>query len=246
MKFLRAFAFFVFVLEFFASFASANSTVEATEYTKIYGRVQYAIPKLSGDEIVGGGGSFLLDKKNRLWATAAHVIPETYPSFKDKYVKVNGIRAELVCFSSIADVAIVQTESVPESSMEAVLGIAHPGDAVTAIMSGDGLTSFAETQHETAKYTTLVTTAKQDFYANVVSVFEAGLFTGSATPEPTGMVFISLDKAVRTGFSGGPITNVAGQVVGIVTTINGGVTYVSSASNIQKVLSSETCRKKLT
>lgn len=225
-----------------------NSIAGETDVYKLFksthGAVQYSIPTLSGENTIGGGGAILLNKTKRLWATAFHVIPEMYPAFKEDkgYLKVNNSAAKLICASSVFDVAILETESVSAESTEAVLNKPEEGSEVFAIMGGS-LVSFSNLMHTTAGMNALLTTADQRFKAQIQSVFEARLHNGTLNPEFTGGWFFSLDKAVRTGFSGGGMMNKEGKTLGLATTISGGVSYITSSQNITALVQSKECAK---
>ena len=229
-----------------ASVASAAATEKDVykRFKSTHGAVQYSIPTLSGENTIGGGGAILLNKTKKLWATAYHVIPDVYPALKEDggYLRINDSVAKLVCASSVADVAILETESVSADSTEAVLAKPEVGQDVFAIMGG-GLVSFGTLIHTTAGMNALLTTADQRFKAQIQSVFEARLHNGTLNPEFTGKWFFSLDKAVRTGFSGGGMMNEDGKTVGLAATISGGVSYITSSENIKNLLKSEDCKK---
>ncbi len=226
----------------------AGATAEENDVYKLFksthGSVQYSIPTLSGENTIGGGGAILLNKTKRLWATAYHVIPEMYPALKEDqgYLKVNNLVARLICASSVFDIAILETESVSAESTEAVLTKPEEGSEVFAIMGGS-LVSFSNLMHTTAGMNALLTTADQRFQAQIQSVFEARLHNGTLNPEFTGGWFFSLDKAVRTGFSGGGMMSKEGKTLGLATTISGGVSYITSSQNITALLKSKECEK---
>ncbi len=226
----------------------ANATAGENDVYKLFksthGAVQYSIPTLSGEDSIGGGGAILLNKTKGLWATAYHVIPEMYPALKEDqgYLKVNNLAAKLICASSVFDIAIIETEPVSAESTEAVLAQPEVGSEVFAIMGGS-LVNFGSLTHSTAGMNALLTTSDQRFQARIQSVFEARLHNGTLNPEFTGAWFFSLDKAVRTGFSGGGMMSKEGKTLGLATTITGGVSYITSSQNITALLQSKDCAK---
>jgi len=229
----------------FASIANAIESVDVYKLFKsTHGSVQYSIPTLSGEDDIGSGGAILLSKEKHLWATAYHVIPEVYPALKENmgYLKINGSAARLVCASSLFDVAIIETDSVPDESTEAILFKPEEGSEVFAIMGGS-LVNFSNLIHTTAGMKALLTTADQRFQARIQSIFEARLHNGTLDPNFTGAWFFSLDKAVRTGFSGGGMMNREGKILGLSTTISGGVSYITSSQNIIALLETKECDK---
>lgn len=211
-----------------------------------YGSVQYSVPTLSGSDDIGTGGSVLISKQEGLWVTAFHVLPEEYPAFKEDagYLKVNDLPAKLLCASSVADVAILKTATVPATATEAILASPRKDVEVFSVLR-DGLVPFSSLQYTSQGLSQLLTRAPQRFRAKVESVFEALLNNGTVHPDRTGEWFFSLDKAVRTGFSGGGLMDKNGHVLGLAVTIDGGITYATSAENIQKLRTSKQCASKL-
>ncbi len=110
----------------------------------------------------------------------------------------NGTRvsARVVASSPFADVALLQLERVPEKAIVAKLGdssLTAIGDQVFMVGSSAGIAQSL-----------------------AVSWVSARLANEKTADAPISLELLQLDAAVKTGNSGGPVFNLKGEVVGIV------------------------------
>lgn len=140
--------------------------------------------------------------------------------------------ARFLCGWREADMAIVKAERVPKGMRQAKIGTPK-GSAMVYASMGGSMTEIVTLEHSRpGELSTVITRSTTDYRSPIGSVFEGTLFDGSSQGVSTGAEFFSMSLPVRTGFSGGPLMNEQGEVVGISMSVAQGTSYASSVTNI--------------
>ena len=147
---------------------------------------------------LGSVGSGVIISKSGKVITAAHLV-ETADQITVKLLSGETIRARVVASASFADVSLLQLETVPKDVAVAKLGDSEEvqvGDEVFVVGAPYGLSHSLTVGHISAR-----------LKPNTVSGgFEVG-------------EFFQTDAAINQGNSGGPMFNMAGEVIGIASRI---------------------------
>ncbi len=157
-----------------------------------------AEPDASG--VVGddGLGSGVLISQDGKVITAAHVVEDA----ELITVELDGekrVTAHVVCVSLMDDLALLQLDSVPPKAVAARLGDSdrvEAGDEIFIVGAPYGLSETLTTGRVSARRRT---------------TSEAGIVSPAE--------FLQTDAAINPGNSGGPVFNMAGEVVGIVSSV---------------------------
>ncbi|WP_243647312.1 S1C family serine protease [Aestuariirhabdus litorea] len=153
--------------------------------------------------------------------TANHVV-ELADAVVVEFVSGEMITAKVVAANASSDVALLQLDSLPKSLSVAKLGNSDKvriGDQVVVIGSPYGVKHSLSVGYVTGRR-------------------EAGRVRGQLTP----VEFLQTDAAINQGNSGGPMFNIAGEVVGIVSHIrtrsggNEGVGFASTINLARRLL----------
>lgn len=167
-----------------------------------------------------GLGSGVLISADGKILTAAHVV-QTADTVAVEFPNEEVITAKVISSASFADVALLQLERMPAKSTVAVLGDSNKmetGDQVFVVGAPLGLNHSLSVGYIGAKRPSRV---------------RMGSFRNAE--------FIQTDAAINTGNSGGPMFNMKGEIVGIVSNILSrsggfeGIGFVAS-SNIAREL----------
>lgn len=146
----------------------------------------------------GSIGSGVLVSEDGKVITAAHLV-QAANTIKVKFWNAEVIDARVVASAPLADVALLQLERVPEGAVAARLGdsrSASIGDQVFVVGAPYGLAHSLTVGHLSARHRKNA----------VMGGFESG-------------ELFQTDAAVNQGNSGGPMFNMAGEVIGIVSHI---------------------------
>ena len=143
------------------------------------------------------GSGFLIASDGRIM-TAAHVV-QVADELSVKFINGESVSARVVALDPGSDVALIQVESVPEGITPARLGNsddAHTGDQVFVIGAPFGIAHSLTVGHISARRA------------------HSRLFGGFEKVE-----LLQTDAAINQGNSGGPMFNMRGEVIGIVSQI---------------------------
>ncbi len=157
-----------------------------------------------GMTTVPGLGSGVLISEDGLVFTAAHVV-QTADTVEVEFLDGQTIWAEVVASEPKADVALLKLREVPEGAVIAKVADSdrvNVGDQVFVIGAPLGLSHTLTVGHISARHT-----------------------SGDAAGELTLGEFFQTDAAINQGNSGGPMFNMDGEVIGIVShimTLSGG------------------------
>ncbi len=146
----------------------------------------------------GIGSGVFIDAKRALVITAAHVV-QASDSIEVEFTSKEIIRAVPVASDPTADVALLQLERRPLKGTVATLAdsdAARVGDQIFIVGAPLGITHTLTVGHLSARR------------------MASKLFGGFATAE-----LFQTDAAVNHGNSGGPMVNMAGEVIGIVSSM---------------------------
>jgi S1-C subfamily serine protease len=144
---------------------------------------------------VGGLGSGVLISQDGHVLTAAHVV-QAADSVAVEFPNGQAVRARVVNSVPTADLALLRLEGVPRGVTPAVLGdsdLAEVGDEVFVIGAPLGISHTLTVGH---------ISARREMDQTMGSMFSAE--------------FLQTDAAVNQGNSGGPMFNMNGEVIGIV------------------------------
>ncbi len=202
---LRSFSVSCLLLIFPAWSAAAEPTV-----AELFQRVnESVVVLLTGDmpapqeqgstpTSVQGLGSGFLISADGLVMTAAHVV-QSAEVIAARFANGDVVRARVVASAPAADVALVQVEKVPAGATVAALGdsdAAQVGDPVLVIGAPMGLSHSLSVGHLSARR------ISPDQFGGFVPV-----------------ELLQTDAAINTGNSGGPMFDMSGKVIGIVSRI---------------------------
>jgi S1-C subfamily serine protease len=143
------------------------------------------------------GSGFLISADGHIM-TAAHVV-QVADEVSVRFVTGDNVKAKVLAADRGADVALIQAESVPTGVMPAALGdsdTAMVGDQVFVIGAPYGIAHSLTVGHVSARRT------------------PSQLFGGFEQVE-----ILQTDAAINQGNSGGPMFNMQGEVIGIVSHI---------------------------
>ncbi|MGD9253413.1 MAG: trypsin-like peptidase domain-containing protein [Holophagae bacterium] len=175
-------------------FAVVNSAV--VEITAVQ---QVVAPQGERQQVRAGslGSGFLIANDGRIM-TAAHVV-QVADEVSVRFVSGETVRAKVVASAPAADLALIQAESVPEGVTSARLGnsdTARVGDQVFVVGAPLGNSHSLTVGHISARRT------------------PDQLFGGFEQVE-----LLQTDAAINIGNSGGPMFNMNGEVIGVVSHI---------------------------
>jgi S1-C subfamily serine protease len=185
--------------------------------------VQQVVPDQGPARRVSSGGlgsGFLISADGRIM-TAAHVV-QVADEVSVRFVTGDVVRARVVASDQGADVALIQTESVPASVTPVTLGdsdSASVGDQIFVIGAPYGIAHTLTVGHVSARRT------------------PSQLFGGFEQVE-----ILQTDAAINQGNSGGPMFNMQGEAIGVVSHILSssggfqGIGFVITSNLAQRVL----------
>ena len=168
----------------------------------------------------GLGSGFLISADGKI-VTAAHVV-QVADEVSVRFVTGDVVRAKIVASDPNADVALIEAESVPEGIVPIVLGdsdTAKVGDEVFVIGAPYGIAHSLTAGHVSARRT------------------PSQLFGGFEQVE-----ILQTDTAINQGNSGGPMFDMRGEAIGIVSHILStsggfqGVGFVITSNLARRVL----------
>ena len=218
MNFLLKSTFLLFII-FFPFFTQAQ------DFSGLYERLNPSVVTIQTTEISiadgavsegGGLGTGVIIDDEGLIITAAHVV-ESANRILVKTFDGQVVEAEVVSSVSTADVALLQLKTVPKNISVAKMGdsdIIGIGSQVFIIGAPYGLEHSFSTGHLSRKQ-------------------KKGMILGGVEME-----FIQTDAAINQGNSGGPMFNMNGEIVGIVSSIltqSGGFEGIGFAASINPV-----------
>lgn len=217
-------------------------TVEEA-YAKGYGRIEITIKTTAGDmEIIESGG-FLINKKNRLVISSLHGLPPYIEQLNIGNITFRDVRARYVGSIPEVDLALFQIEKVPEGMRELPLKEAVVGESVYGRSLQKNLILNANAGKTSLESIWMI--GPVSFSGTVATKGHAGIAQydsrtgkrGFSGVNQTQYQMISVTGRVEIGFSGSPLYNLWGEVVGIVTSVTpGGVTYAVSSKNFPALL----------
>jgi serine protease Do len=143
------------------------------------------------------GSGFLISSDGRIM-TAAHVV-QVADEVSVRFVTGDVVRARIIASDPDADVSLIQAESVPDGVQPARVGnsdVARVGDQVFVVGAPYGISHSLTVGHISARRT------------------PSQLFGGFERVE-----LLQTDAAINQGNSGGPMFNMRGEVIGVVSHI---------------------------
>jgi S1-C subfamily serine protease len=191
-------------------FLGASASASSTELTEAYRRVKSSVVVIEtkqkevdratqvGLVSVGGLGSGVLISEDGKVATAAHVV-QTADEIMVQFISGEKIRARVAGSEPAADVALLQLERRPAVAQVAQLGdsdAVEVGDEVFVVGAPLGITHSLTVGHISAR--------------RLDDNFTSGFYSTEV---------FQTDAAINQGNSGGPMFNMKGEVIGIVSYI---------------------------
>jgi hypothetical protein len=168
-------------------------------------------------------GSLIADEVERLIVASLHCVPPYANQVSSNYMHINGIPLTLVAKIPDADLALLQANEIPEGKEEAVFAEAVVQEAIYG---------RSVQQNQMVNISTTKTATNTPYFQGPISLYgsvtakgtigSSRYFSGTETQRPTYDVFTTPYEVLRVsgqaepGFSGAPIFNQWGQVVGIV------------------------------
>jgi S1-C subfamily serine protease len=192
---------------FLVTIALSSPRVEAHPITEVFERVKDSVvviatterdlPPFPGGQAtsVGGLGSGVLIDGSGLVLTAAHVV-QVAEEIEVSFTSGEVIRAEVQGSVPAADLALLHLERVPKNAVAATLGNsdeAEVGDQIFIIGAPHGISHTLTVGHISARRVS------------------DNLFGGFVAAE-----MLQTDAAINVGNSGGPMFDMQGRVIGIV------------------------------
>ncbi len=186
-------------------FAFSISKVEAASLSDIFNRVKDSVVVIEVEQKLQIGGSRLttakgmgsgvLISKEGLVVTAAHVV-QTADHIYVKFPNGEGVSAEIISSEPAADVALLKLRKMPDKAVTVQLGNSdkvRTGDKVFVVGAPYGLAHTLTVGHISARHEPY-----------------------SLPGEMALAEFFQTDAAINQGNSGGPMFNMDGEVIGIV------------------------------
>ncbi len=229
---MNARAYLVLVLAMMGCSTAPASGAQADSLTQVFKRVVATVVIIQTEhrhvpiggkqftDLSGLGSGFLISKDGKVM-TAAHVV-QTADTIEVMFKNGITVPAKVITSDPAADVALLQLERVPPGALVAKLGDSdrvEVGDQVFVVGAPLGLTHTLTVGHISARRT--VNT----------------LYGGILQPE----VF-QTDAAIHQGNSGGPMFNMRGEVIGIVSHI---LSQSGGSQGLAFVITSNLSRKLL-
>lgn len=200
-----------------------------------YGVITFTTKTTGGAAEQSFCGAGLYDKTNRLIITSQHCLPEYVALLSPEHIRFRTVRATYVESLPEADLAMFQLDSV-EGMEELGLMEAVVGEPVY----------LRSLQQVVALDPTLGKSVPLYLYYYGPVCFEGSVIgkgqtyvgpkDGNTLPIPTKYQLLHIHGESEPGFSGGPIYNQWGKVVGIVMSGKGDKTFATSALNIIELL----------
>lgn len=196
-------------------------------------------------------GGFLVDEKERLVITCWHGMPPYVDQLNEKYIRFRGVPARVVASLPKADLALLRLEKVPQgmhalSYREAVVGDTLFARSLQTLSLGDQA-RVADTIKEPIYFQGEIT-ATGSVLSKGMIVLPPVIPTDDTAPttemRQTKYEMLYTQLSTQSGFSGSPVFNEWAQVVGVVTSSDGGISFISSAANFQFLFKEFESKKK--
>jgi len=194
---------FLFIIPFLTTLSA-----DAKSLSKIYKKVKPSVVVIETKQIIKeaenlrtkkeGIGSGFLISDDGLVMTASHVV-QTADSIMVRFFDGQTVSANVIASEPAADVSLLKVAQVPDNAMAARLGDSDEvevGDQIFIVGAPHGLTYTLTAGHISARHDTYTLPGKM-WLAE----------------------FFQTDAAVNEGNSGGPMFNMNGEVIGIVSHI---------------------------
>lgn len=175
------------------AFRRVNPSVVVVRTTQSHADLPEA--KSTAEDWSGLGSGILVSKDGKV-LTAAHVV-QSADRIEVQFMNGNPISARVISTAPFADVALLQIDHVPDTAVTAALGDsdqAAVGDQVLVIGAPYGMTHSMSVGHVSARH------AIPKVCENLAA-----------------LELLQTDAAIYEGNSGGPVCNLSGEVIGIVT-----------------------------
>ncbi len=218
-------------------------SVEVAWHTGV-SRLEYKILKTDGFDDTGRCNGFIINDAHRLVLTALHCLPPYRDFLRQKNtVMFANIPAMLVAELPDAELALFQLERVPKNMRalkfeEAVIGERVWARSVQrdALFEAGGTNTVPNTLHFEGPITFTGAIAAKGRLSVTTIMTGKGVQRPFADLVPTEHEVIRISGQVEPGFSGGPLFNEEGVVVGIVSSSGNGDTYAISATTFRAIL----------
>lgn len=210
-----------------------------------YGPFRTSLPTTAGTNERNGCGGFLVDQKRRLVITSLHCLPDYSDLVQSKYMLFRGIPATKVAYIDSIDLVLLWIDSIPAGMQQVEVTEAVVGEPVYGRSWQEE--RFLDVTESKVHPRNLFFEGDVNFTGSVASKGEIKTgeeYTGDDTHPPldgiqdTPYEVLRLDGAAEPGFSGSPVYNEWGQVVGIFCSISNtsAVTYAISSADFKPLL----------
>lgn len=212
-------------------------------YERGYGTVLITLRTTGGSRQYAQCSGFLIDTARRLVATALHCLPDHIELLHPGNITFRNRPAQFVGRIREADLALFQIDRVPEGMRALPYREAVVSETVYA---------RSEQTNPTTDQADSINVGVETFYMGPVTiqatVAAKGFWgvgetsSGRENQDPSSEIrrtqyqMIRLDGYIEHGFSGGPVFNRWGEVVGVLSRVAGGVTYAASARDFPQLL----------
>lgn len=212
-----------------------NSNVSTENYMPIaakeainrsQGAIQVNVPLRDGSFRTSYASGFLVSEDG-LVVTAGHVAPEEVDVLNQAgRITFNGLPVEIDTLVTGADVMLLKLKEIPKDMKPAVFAKEVPlYTDVYAEFSGE-----IRLGNVIRSYSGLAFRAKYVHAVPELVVHSFGFVI------PTGNTLLYLDRELKMGFSGGMAVNSKGEIIGMISRIDGGYTVLVSSDMIQRVI----------
>lgn len=228
-----SYAFICMMLASFAAFAQPPGTHPS--YVSIQMRTDALDSKPMTSNICGG---VVVDEKRKLIVTAWHCVPNQRTLIeKPGMFSVNGMAAKLLVFAAEADMAIFQVADL-RGVKAPMFKTPKRGDTVTSTAYYDSLPVSPSGPMVDRFFPPMSISTTLEWEGKVMAVEKANRREGSHFDQvvKTDTRWIVATGNTAPGFSGGPVFDKSGNFVGIISSVNGGFTNISSSENVMLIL----------
>lgn len=184
-------------------------------------------------------GGVVVDEKKKLVATAWHCVPNSRLILKEKGMfSVGGMDAQLVAQSAEADVAIFRVDNL-KGLKAPRFGVPKRGDTIVASAYYDSYPVLNFPPGSVNKFFPMMSAeVTLDWEGKVQAVVTANRRGGEKGDQitATSVKWIIVLGGAAPGFSGGPIFDKAGNLVGLDSSGNSGFSNISSSENITEMI----------
>lgn len=238
-KFQMALVLVWLVACFAAAFAPAPAFAQPPGTHPSYVSIQMRTDALDSKPLTTNVcGGVVIDEKRKLIVTAWHCVPNQRSLMeKPGIFSVNGMAAKLLVFTAEADMAIFQVADLKGVKAPA-FKTPKRGDIVMSTAFYNSLPVSPAGPMVDRFFPPMSISTTLEWEGKVMAVEKANRREGPQFDQivKTNTKWIVATGDTAPGFSGSPVFDKAGNFVGIISSVNGGFTNISSSENVTLTL----------